>query len=428
MLIRPDDAGPLLQELLSSSDDACFAMALTVSRELDSSQVTHVLISSLPTLPSSRQTQVIRVLGDRGDPAARDALVQCASSSDVAMRAAALLALGRTGDVSTIPLLLAAASDSEAEIVAAARQALVTLPGDDIDVTMVAALADAADPLRRFLIDVIGQRRIESAAAELVPLASDPDEPTRLAALRALGQLIDAPQLPVLTARLLAPAGPEERKTVLQALRAVCRRAVDKDACARQLQACLPQLDRDMKPFVIELLGMVGGSTALDTVAPLARDNEESIQDAATRELGRWRTPDVAPALIDLARTAPQEKYRIRALRGYLRVIRQMDLPDADKLAMFRQAVDAATRSEERVLAIETLGRIPTPEALEEAVRGLEQDELRGSACAAAVAIAERIVGDQAVVVAEPMRRVLAATDDPEITRRAQAVLAISSQ
>ncbi len=57
------------------------------------------------------------------------------------MRAAALLALGRTGDVSTIPLLLAAASDSEAEIVAAARQAMVALQGDDIDVAVEAAFA-----------------------------------------------------------------------------------------------------------------------------------------------------------------------------------------------------------------------------------------------------------------------------------------------
>ncbi|MHB8864662.1 MAG: HEAT repeat domain-containing protein [Pirellulaceae bacterium] len=426
MLIRPGDAGPLLQELLSSSDDASFAMALTVSRELDSPQVTQVLIASLPVLSSPRTIRVIRMLGDRGDPVARDALVQSASSSDVALRAAALLALGRTGDMSTIPLLLAAASDSDAEIVAAARQALVTLPGDSIDAAVVAAFAAAEGSFRRLLIEVIGQRRIESAAAELAPLASDPDESTRLAALRALGQVIDAPQLPVLTARLPLPADAEERDTVQQALRAACRRAVDKDACARELQACLPQLDQDMKPFLTELLGIVGGSTALDAVTLLARDTDDAIQDAATRELGRWRTPDVAPALIDLARTVPQEKYRIRALRGYLRVIRQMDLPDTDKLTMFRQAVEAATRSEERLLAIETLGRIPTPQALEEAVNQLEPEELRSTACAAAVAIAERIVRDQAAMVAEPMRRVLAATDDAEITRRAQAVLAQS--
>jgi HEAT repeat protein len=428
MLIRPGEAGPLLQELLASSDDAAFAMALTVSREIDAPQVTHVLISSLPALPLPRRTQVIRMLGDRGDPSARDALVQSASGNGTAMRAAALLALGRTGDVSTIPLLLAAASDSEAEIVAAAQQAMVALPGNDIDAAVEAAFVSSEGSLRRNLIDVIGQRRIKSAAAALTPLTNDPDLPTRLAALRALGEVIDSQQLPVLIARLLPPGVPEERETVQQALRAVCRRAVDKDACARQLQNSLPQFERDTKLFLIELLGTVGGSAARDTVIALARDAEETIQDAAIRELGRWRTPDVAPGLIDLARSAPQEKYRVRALRGYLRVIRQMDLPDTDKLTMFCQAMEDATRSEERLLAIETLGRISTPEALEEAVKRLEQEELRGGACAAAVAIAERIVGDHAVAVAEPMRRVLAATNDPEITRRAQAVLATIAQ
>ncbi|MBM4087879.1 MAG: hypothetical protein FJ276_00400, partial [Planctomycetes bacterium] len=88
MLIRPGDAGPLLEELLASADDASFAMALTVGRELDSPQVTQILMASLATLPLPRRTQVVRLLGDRGDPVARDALVQCAGGSDVAVRAA----------------------------------------------------------------------------------------------------------------------------------------------------------------------------------------------------------------------------------------------------------------------------------------------------------------------------------------------------
>ena len=215
--------------------------------------------------------------------------------------------------MSTFPLLLTAANDTEAEIVAAARQAMVALQGDGIDVAVKSALAESDSSRRRVLIDVVGQRPVKAAAAELVPLASDPDKPTRLAAIRALGQVIDPVQLPVLTARLLLPADSEERATLQQALRVVCRHAVDHDACAAQLQAVLPQLDRDMKPFLIELLGTVGGSTALDAVTALARDDDESIQDAATRALGRWRTSDAAPALLDLARTALQEKYRIRA-------------------------------------------------------------------------------------------------------------------
>ena len=268
----------------------------------------------------------------------------------------------------------------------------------------------------------------ESAVDELVSMIDDADAATRLAALRALGQVVDPPRLSVLTSRLLAAKDPDERATVQQSLRAACRRAADRDECARQLQSMATQCERDTQPFVIELLGSVGGGVALDAVAALAHEGDESVQDAATGVLGRWRTPDVAPALIDLARTAPQQKYRIRALRGYLRVIRQMDLPDADKLAMFRQAVEVATRDEEKILAVESLGRIPTAEALAEVLKQLDNETLRATACAAAVSIAEQVVRDQPGAVAEPMRRVLAVTVDPEIARRAQAVLAANSQ
>jgi len=424
ILIRPADAGTLLPELLTAADDVSFATALTVSRNLDASGVTETLIAHLAGLPTPRRTQLIRVLGDRGDPLARDALVQAAGSSDVSMRAAALVALGQTGNASTFPLLLAAAADTEAEIVAAAQQAMVRLSGEDVDAAVLAALPHATGPLRRILIDVIGLRHIAAATAELVPLASDPDAPTRLAALRALGEVIDPTQLPVLTTQLVASAESEQRATVEQALRVACRRARDKDACVRHLQSVLTQVDQGTKPFVIELLGSAGGPAALNTLATLARDADESVQDAATRELGRFRTPDVAPTLIDLAHTAPQEKFRIRALRGYLRVIRQMDVADADKLAMFREAMAAATRNEERVLAVETLGRIPTPAALAESVQQLGPDELRSAACLAAVTIAEGLVGSHPAEVAEAMRRVLEAAKDPDIRRRAEAVLA----
>ena len=37
---------------------------------------------------------------------------------------------------------------------------------------------------------------------------------------------------------------------------------------------------------------------------------------------------DVAPVLLDLAKNAAEDKYKIRALRGYIRLVRQFDMPD----------------------------------------------------------------------------------------------------
>ena len=240
MLCQPENAGSLLQELLSSTDRAAMATALTVSRELDSPRITQVLLASLPALDASRQIQVVRLLGDRGDPAARDALVRYATGGDATMRAAALTALGNAGDVSTFPLLLSAADDPDARVVLGTQRAMVAMQGDDVDVAIIAAFGTATGAKRRILIDVAGQRRIAAAAALLIPLLDDPEVSTRTAALLALGQVLDPTQIGVLTARLVAKVDAAERDALEQGLRAVCRRAVDQDGCAETCGIVLP--------------------------------------------------------------------------------------------------------------------------------------------------------------------------------------------
>ncbi len=423
MLARPADAGPLLQELLASDDDEALHMALLVSREVDAPDVTRVLVASLPALSAPRRALVITALGDRGDATAREALVAAAADTDETVRGAALRALGRTGDASTLPLLLEAARDPADEIAAAAQEALAALPGAEVDQALAAALATVDGPLRGVLIDQVGRRRIVPASSTLVLLAAHEDEPTRLAALRALGQVAGAAELPVLTARLLEPAGAAEQAVVRESLRSACRRALDKDACAQQLVPLVPRADEGTTCFLIELLAVLGGPVALEAIVPSATDPRDALQDTATRVLGQWRTPDVAPKLIELARTARSEKYQVRALRACLRVARQMDVPDDQRLTMVRQALAAATRPEERTLAVQTLGRIPTRDAFLEAVDLLAREELCASACAAAVTIAEQLVARDGQDLAEPLQRVLAASRDPDLTRRAQAAL-----
>ncbi len=422
-LIRPAEAGSLLQELLKAPDNASFAMGLTVSRELAEPGVTQMLLECLETLPADRRVQVVRALGDRGDAAARDALLKYARASDLVTRTAAIAALGQTGDASVIPLLLEAIGDAEVGLVAAARHALESLRGEPVDAAIAQALSSAQGTPRVVLIGVIGARNIKSAVGQLKPLLDDRDAATRLAALTALGQVMDPSDLPVLTARLPKVTDEKERAVIQQSLRAVCRRATDRESCVRELEGATKSMGGELQPFVIELLAVVGNAAALEAIGARVRAGDEAIQDAASVALGRWRTPDVGPALLEMARTAQQEKIRIRALRGYLRVIRQMDLTDADKLNMYRLAQETATRDEERLLAVETLSRIPTSEALDEAVKQLEVESLRPTACAAAVSIAEALVTSQPETASAAMPRVLASTKDPELTRRAQVVL-----
>jgi hypothetical protein len=64
---------------------------------------------------------------------------------------------------------------------------------------------------------------------------------------------------------------------------------------------------------------------------------------------------DAAPVLLDLAKTLDDARLKTRALRGYLRIVRQLDLPTDRRLAMCEEAIAVAQRDEERRLAAEVV-------------------------------------------------------------------------
>lgn len=57
---------------------------------------------------------------------------------------------------------------------------------------------------------------------------------------------------------------------------------------------------------------------------------------------------DAAPVLLDLAKTETSNKYKVRALRGYIRIARQLDMEPKQRMEMCRQAIEVAQRADEK--------------------------------------------------------------------------------
>jgi hypothetical protein len=134
-------------------------------------------------------------------------------------------------------------------------------------------------------------------------------------------------------------------------------------------------------------------------------------------------SPEAAPVLLDLAKTAPDEKYKTRALRGYIRIARQFDVPLAERIAMCRETLSAAWRADEKKLALEVLDRYPAAEGLALAAAQLGDAQVRADAAATAVAIAEKILESDPAAVADAMRKVAEAGVDRGLMDRAKALL-----
>jgi len=390
ILARKQDGIPMLVELLSSEDKGLFQIALVTAREIPGGALDKALAAALPKIDPDRGALVIHAMADRKGTVELSAIIEAAKGGAPPVRRAAAKALGRVGDAAAVPTLLEMAVDADPAIQETARVALAELPDPEIDQALVGRLAASKGPTFLLLIDLIGRRRIAATDA-LIPVLENRDASIRAAALRALGETVRAKDLNVLIGQVVSPKHADDAAAARLALKTAAVRMPDPDSSATEIARAMKGAPIDVQSELLEILGAMGGSAALDALATAARGSNPQLQDVSTRLLGEWMTADAAPVLLDLVKTAPGEKYQVRAMRGYIRIARQFVIPDADRAAMCRSALAASRQTAERKLVLEVLRRYPTTEMLKIAVDAMDDGELKDEATQAALVIAQKL-------------------------------------
>lgn len=390
---------PLLIEQLQSTDRDALALGLRTARDLAGRSVTDALMAELGRAAPERQALLIQVLADRGDAEALPAVLQTAKSGSVDARIAAIRVLKRLGDASCVPVLLDAALETESAVAQAAANVLADLSGQAVDSDLAQRLPKAEGKARLVLIEIAGRRRIAAAVPALLKAADDNDAEVRVAALTALGYAVDFRDLSVLVARVASPPqAPAEARAAEAALLAACIRMPDRDACAGKLLAAMTQAPIPARIKLLETLTAVGGAKALEIMAAAAQDATPEIQDAGSRLLGEWMSVDVGPVLLELAKTSTEDRYKTRALRGYIRLVRQFTMPEDQRAAMCRIALQVADRDAERKLILEVMQRNPSIDMLRVAVEAAKMPSVKTEAATIALAIAQQVGGQSADV------------------------------
>ncbi len=396
ILARQSDGAPLLIELLQSEDKGLFGLGLSTARELAGADVTESLVGALEKVWPERRALVILALADRGDAAVLPTMMEAAQSGSMQVRIAAVGALGRMGDASSLPILLSAATETDEELSQAGKAALEALPGDGVNKDIADLLGQATGKQRLVLIEVAGGRRIP-AVPLLLKAAEDTDAQVRSAALTALGEVVELNDLSALIERVVAPRNTEDAEVVQRALRAASVRMPDREACAEKLAAAMSGASLPARKSLLEVLAAVGGAKALQAIDVAAKENNPELQDIASELLGKWMTPDAAPVLLDLAKSNVDDKYKIRALRGCIAILRRFDMPEQERAEMCRAALAAAQRDAERKLVLEVCGIHPSVDTLKLAIESAKVPALKNDAVAAALAIAEKMGGSEEV-------------------------------
>ena len=338
-----------------------------------------------------RAVLIVQAMADRPDSVVLSAVLDATKNGDRQVRLSAIDALKRVGDDSCLATLLQIATANDTDLTQAAADTLAELPGESVDEKIVARLSDAeGDDVYPVLLELVGRRRID-AVPDLVKAMDHSDPAIRGAALIALGETVKLERLSLLISEVLSPKHAEDAEVAQQALKAASVRMPDRDACATELAAALQRSPAATKTTLMEILAEVGGNKALMTLAAAAKSDDPQQQDDGSRLLGKWNSVDAAPVLLDLATTAPGEKYQIRALRGYIGVARKFDMPPKQRAEMCRQALEVSSKSAEKQLVLDALKLHPSNAGLKLAIEAMQDPEVKDEAKQAALVIAKQL-------------------------------------
>ncbi|PYJ06398.1 MAG: hypothetical protein DME25_06770, partial [Verrucomicrobia bacterium] len=344
------------------------------------------------------------------------------------LRLAAIGVLDRLGRMEGLPVLLDAAAYEEADLGNAALSALARLPGSGVDADLLARLPQSTGEMRRVLIELSGQRRIEAAISTLLLCAEEPAPGIRSAAVQALGVLGNDKQTADLVRLLLKAQSSKDREDLETALIAIVGRSGTN--CVPHLLPLAQSEDAALRTIALHALAGAGGPVALEAVKAAVEDKDESVQDEAARTLSTWPNnwPEdsaVAEPLLALAKTGKKTSHQMLALRGYLQYLKgDKQLKDDEKVAKVKELLPLVQRPEEKRLVIAALEPIPTAAVLEMMIGFTGETDLVEDASSALLQLADK--GKDGLTNAlrqKALQTVVAKTKNEETKKKAEKIL-----
>jgi len=420
VLSDPAHQAERMEKALDGTDRAVELVALKVLRESNDPRLIQACIGQWDTLPAEAQLAVIDAEVKQGNEALP--FVRTASRSpNSAIRLAAWTALGELNDVASIAALARAAADGKGAERQAARDSLARLRDDGASEAFVAELDHAAPPEKIELLRALGARQDRNAANVLLQNAATGEEPVRVAALQSLIEIAPPEALTPLL-EIAEKAGSDDVRTqALEALSAVCQASADKDAATRAVVEAQGRLPAAEQGAFLTLLANLGTADALSAAQAASQSQDLELAKEAVRALSQWPNAAPATALLDLARTTTDAALRTLALRGAIAVT-AAEPAVSKRLALLKQALAEADRSDEKKQALSQLGQIPTPEALDIAINAMADPNVSNEAALAVVSIAEKLAPSNRELAEEAAAKVLQQHKEGELFQRALAL------
>jgi len=420
---RGGKALELVLAAIEGEDEAMRAVACGLIRgKLPGEEATKALASLVAKSQPPTAEVLIDALAERGDKAARPAVLESLRHKDRAVRLSALQALASLGDASTAAVLAEVASVAAGAERDAARDSLAALRGKDVNDTIMKNMETVVAKERVELIRALAERKaVDKSPALLVLATEDDDVEARTAAIDALGKLAGPSHLEAMVKLLVEAKTDPEVAAAQKAIVAVFPRVADEEKRAAPVLTAYTGADRDQRLRLLPLLGNTGSARALEALRAALKGKDNEVLDAAVRSLGNWPDATAAEDLLEIARRTENATHNVLALRAYVRVVGLAGRrPPAELLKMYRAGMGAARRADEKKLILSGVANVTTIESLRYVEPYMEDAALREEAAAAVVAICRDILRDHREPCLQALEKVMFVSRNERTKRSAR--------
>lgn len=415
---------PAVIEALKSESKHLRQGAAAAAIELREPAAAEAFAKELPSLPALAKVTLLNALVARGSGQGLTATInKLTADEDAAVRSAAVAALKQLGDASSVAVLadlMGARKEMAGEIVATLKGLYAQGVAEEL---MKKAQAGPVE-VRAAVIEVLGDRRDAAALPMIVGFAAAPDKAIRIAAIKALGSLATEKEITAMLKVLAGTADAGERDALANSIGNAAKRNEDIENRSAPIIKALDGADPAVQVQIVNILKALGGNKSLDAVRKCLASSNADVKKAAVRSMADW--VDAAPMndLKALAKSGADEGEKILALRGFIRAI---GLPKnrkaSEAVPLYKEAMDLATRTQEKVQVIGGLGNIKDVAALKAVQAYFADAALKTEAMSAAIKIADGI-GNRGLKDSKPiLQQVMEQAPRPDLKDRAKTTL-----
>ena len=422
-LATGDVAG--LVAAMKSNDPQLRETALEMMASMTGPAATKVLVDALAQAPTpADKITFLDILGSRRDAAVLPAVLAQLKSADDTVRLAAARAVASIGGQQATTALVAMLSSTNARDQQAAAEALKNLPaGKETDAAVALAIPKAASAdARAGLVSVLGAHRAGEQAQTIVTALSDKEGAVRVAAIRAYGSIVGQADLPVLVKVLRDSKDDAEITAAAEGLQSACARQLGGEVSKLVAPAVATAAPANAKGM-IKVLGAVGTPEASAAIASALKSSDAGVKETALDTLANWKTKDPAMALLGVAQSTDDQRLKIKALRGAVRLSNDKAMTADEKLKLLSGALKVAPRTEEKREILGALATVKSAGAIEIVVPLLEEEGVRDEACQAVIRIANLLGKPMAPATRDALTKVTKATRNGGIRNDAQRLL-----